>query len=106
MRYIRMPEKAWQIIKGSEVMYLVPPFYSEVLHEKYIELFQAEPTAAFYEFVAENMNLVLDGERIAAEIEPVIMNLLDDKMNNRKLALRTGDYIVLQRAFRGMEAER
>lgn len=99
MAYVRIPETAWKVIKGSEVMYLTDLWFTKVLVEKYVDLVQAEPTREFYQFVAEQMNAVLDGKKIADEIEPVIMNLIDDKMNNRKIALRTGDYIVLQRNF-------
>jgi hypothetical protein len=101
MAYVRIPENAWKIIKGSEVMYLTDLWFTKVLEEKYVDLVQAEPTKEFYQFVAENMNAVLEGKSIADEIEPIIMNLIDDKMNNRKMALRTGDYIVLQKFFRG-----
>lgn len=99
MVYVRIPERAWRIIKGSEVMYLTDLWFTKVIAEKYTDLVQAEPTKEFYEFIAENMNAVLEGKSIADEIEPVIMNLIDDKMNKRKIALRTGDYIVLQRFF-------
>ncbi len=99
MVYVRMAEKAWKIIKNSWIMYLTDMWFTKVIAEKYTELVQTEPTKEFYEFIAENMNAVLEGKSIADEIEPVIMNLIDDKMNKRKLALRTGDYIALQRFF-------
>ena len=101
MDYVLIPEKHWKVLKGSEVMYLTDMWFTRVLEEKYIDLVQAEPTKDFYQFVAENMNAVLAGKSIADEIEPVIMNLIDDRMNSRRMALRTGDYIVLQRAFSG-----
>ena len=100
MEYVRIPENAWKIIRGSEVMYLTDLWFTKALAEKYVDLIQAEPTKEFYQFVADNMNAVLEGKMIADEIQPVIMNLIDDKMNNRKMALRTGDYIVLQNFFR------
>jgi hypothetical protein len=99
--YVRIPEKAWKIIKGSEVMYLTDMWFTELLVEKYVDLVQAAPTEKFYDFIAESMNAVLAGKTISEEIEPVIMNLIDDRMNKRKMALRTGDYIVLQRYFTG-----
>lgn len=99
MAYVRIPERPWKIILGSEVMYLTDLWFTKTLVEKYVELVQSEPTNEFYAFIADNMNAVLDGKPIDAEIEPVIMNLIDDRMNKRKIALRTGDYIVLQRAF-------
>jgi hypothetical protein len=101
MAYVRIPETAWRITKGSEVMYLTDLWFTRHLADKYVELVQAEPTREFYQFIADNMNAVLDGEQIADEIEPVVMNLIDDRMNNRPMSLRTGDYIVLQRAFMG-----
>jgi hypothetical protein len=101
MDYVKIPEKAWKIMRGSEVMYLTDLWFTKLLAKKYIDLVQVEPSKEFYQFVAEKMNDVLDGKEIADTIEPVIMNLIDDKMNNRKIALRTGDYITLQRFFRG-----
>jgi hypothetical protein len=101
MPYVRIPETAWKITRGSEVMYLTDLWFTRHLAERYVELVQAEPTQEFYGFIAENMNAVLDGKPIAGDIEPVIMNLIDDRMNNRPMSLRTGDYIVLQRAFMG-----
>ena len=98
--FVRIPERAWKIIKGSEVMYLTDLWFTKLLAEKYINLVQAEPTNEFYDFIADNMNAVLEGKEVADEIEPVLMNLIDDKMNKRKMGLRTGDYIVLQRYFR------
>lgn len=99
MAFVRIDEKAWKIIKGSEVMYLTDMWFTKVLEEKYVDLVQSEPTKEFYGFIAESMNAVLAGKRIADDIEPVIMNLIDDRMNKRKMGLRTGDYIVLQRHF-------
>jgi hypothetical protein len=101
MAFVRIPERAWKILGGSEVMYLTDLWFTKVLQEKYVDLVQTEPTKEFYQFIADNMNAVLDGKSIAEEIEPVIMNLIDDRMNKRKMALRTGDYIVLQKSFRG-----
>lgn len=100
MAYIHIPERDWKILNGSEVMYLTDMWFTKLLEEKYINWVQAEPTMDFYQFIAENMNAVLAGNPVADEIEPVIMNLIDDKMNHRKMALRTGDYIVLQKSFR------
>ena len=90
MAFVRIDEKAWKIIKGSEVMYLTDLWFTKVLEEKYVPFVQSAPTDKFYQFIADNMNAVLDGKHIADEIEPVIMNLIDDRMNHRKMALRTG----------------
>lgn len=99
MPYVRIPETAWRIMDGSEVMYLTDMWFTEKLADKYVKLVQAEPVREFYEFITAKMNAVLEGEAVEDAIEPVIMNLIDDKMNKRTMALRTGDYIVLQRAF-------
>lgn len=98
--FIRVPERAWKIMLGSEVMYLTDLWFTKLLADKYINFVQAEPTNEFYDFIADSMNAVLEGKQIAEEIEPVIMNLIDDRVNSRKMGLRTGDYIVLQRHFR------
>jgi len=100
---VRIHEIAWKIKDGSEVMYLV---IDRFLAEKYEGLIHVEPEKEFYQFIAENMNAIMNGKEIASEIEPTIMNLVDDKMSGRKMALRAGDYIALQRAFRGKTARK
>jgi len=99
MAYVRIPEIAWRIVKGSEVMYLTDLWFTKTLAEKYTAIIQTEPTTRFYQFIADQMNLVLEGKSIDPAIEPTILNMIDDKMNNRKIALRTGDYISLQKCF-------
>lgn len=99
MAYVRIPETAWRIVKGSEVMYLTDLWFTKTLAEKYTAIIQTEPTTKFYQFIADQMNLVLKGKSVAPEIEPAILNMIDDKMNNRKIVLRTGDYISLQKHF-------
>jgi len=99
LEFVRIPETHWRIIKGSEVMYLTDLWFTRTLADKYVELVQTEPLEGFYKFVAENMNAVLDGKEIAAQIEPAILNMLDDRMNGRKIAIRTGDYISLQNFY-------
>jgi len=98
-KFVRIPETHWKIIKGSEVMYLTDLWFTKRLADKYVKLVQTEPLAPFYEFIAENMNAVMNGKEIAPEIEPDIINMLDDRMNRRKIAIRTGDYIALQKQF-------
>lgn len=80
-------------------MYLTDLWFTERLADKYVKLVQTEPVKGFYEFIAENMNAVLDGKEIAPEIEPAILNMLDDRMNHRRITIRTGDYIALQKQF-------
>ena len=102
MAFVRIPETHWKIIKGSEVMYLTDLWFTKRLARKYLEIVQAEPVEGFYQFIAENMNAVLNGKEIAAEIEPAILNMIDDRMNRRTMAIRTGDYIALQNFYQKM----
>ena len=98
--FVRIDETAFKIMNGSEVMYLTDMWFTKHLADRYVDFVQTEPTQRFYAFVANQVNTMLSGGEVAAEIEPVIMNLVDDKMNHRKMGLRTGDYITLQRFFR------
>jgi len=97
---VRMSHTAYMIMDGSERMYLVPDWMREAQVKRWATLVEADPTREFYGFVAEQVNAVLAGEKVPEEIEPVLLNLVDDKMNNRKMGLRTGDYVVLQQFFR------
>ena len=99
MAYIRIPERAWKIIKGSEVMYLTDLWWTKALNEKYARVIETEPTKAFYQFVADQINTVLDGKMVQAEIEPSILNMIDDQKSGRKMAIRTGDYLSLQKFY-------
>jgi hypothetical protein len=102
---ILIPESGWRIMKGSEIMYYPNPWFKD-FGSRYVDLIQSEPIKEFYEFIADNMNAVLDGKSIDDTIEPTIMNLIDDRMNNRPIALRTGDYIALQRAFQNQQKQK
>ena len=102
--YVRVPESAYRIMDGSEVMYYTPPILMlESVARRLVDLAETEPTREFYNYVAEQMNILMDGGEVAPEIEPAIMNLIDDKANHRKMALRTGDYIALQRQFMAVQ---
>ena len=63
----------------------------------------AEPLKEFYTFITDNINAVFAGKEIAADIEPAILNMIDDRMNGRKIGIRTGDYISLQKHFQSTQ---
>jgi len=99
LAYIRIPEKAWLVMKGSEIMYYTDLWWTRALNDKYAEIVVAEPVEAFYQFVADQINTVLEGKLIPEEIEPAILNMIDDKKSGRKMGIRTGDYISLQKFY-------
>ncbi len=93
---IKIP--SWFIERRIEPPYVV---INDRILENFGYMFQSEPGKEFYELIAKHMNSYLqDRTPLPAEIEPAIMNLLDDYVAGRKLTLRAGDYIALQTYFR------
>ena len=63
---------------------------------KHRDVMKIRPTEKFLDIVHKQvMNHVIDGEEPPMEIQTAIMNIADDMMAGREVALRAGDYIAL-----------
>lgn len=93
---IKIP--AWFIERRIEPPYVI---INDRILENFGDVFQRAPGEEFYEAIANYMNGYLqDRKPLPAEIEPAIMNLIDDYAAGRRLTLKAGDYIALQTFFR------
>ncbi len=97
---VRVTETAYLVWHGTEVMYLIPPWAPFLMDEHFLDLIRTEPIEEFYAFVADKMNMVMAGKEVEPELQHVVMNLVDDRLSGRKIALRSGDCVALQNAFR------
>ena len=58
------------------------------------------PSAAFNKFVETHVQAYLDGKAPPAAIQSAVMNIADDYVAGKDIAVKAGDYIALQNQFR------
>ena len=93
---VQLPK--WAIPRWWLVAYKIPP----PLGRDLVDLTQVPLDARFEQEVSAHIAAVIEEEKMPpAEIAPAILNLANDLMSGREMLIRTGDYIALQRYFRG-----
>jgi len=68
--------------------------------EKLGDVIERAPDAAFSKFLESQVQAYLGGKKVAAAIEPAVMNIADDYLAGREVTVRAGDYVSLQTQFR------
>ncbi len=80
-------------IDPGVVMYLV---IIDKMIDRYKGVLKVQPTEKFYDVVQELVkNHVIGDEEPPEQIRTSVLNLADDMMAGRDVALRAGDYIAL-----------
>jgi hypothetical protein len=88
----KIPKKDW-------VKYLV---LIDWHYDKLGDILKIQPSEKFNEFVMISLQGYMDGSKLpSAAILPAIMNLAEDNLAGRDMTIRAGDYISLQKEFRG-----
>ena len=79
------------------VKYLVIPDW----HAKQLgDIIERAPSAAFDKFVETHVQAYLDGKAPPAAIQSAVMNIADDYVAGKDIAVRAGDYVALQKQYR------
>lgn len=58
------------------------------------------PSAAFSKFVETHVQAYLQGKAPPAAIQSAVMNIADDYVTGKGIAVKAGDYVALQNQFR------
>ena len=64
------------------------------------DIIKRMPSAAFNKFVETHVQAYLDGKAPPAAIQSAVMNIADDYVAGKDIAVKAGDYIALQNQFR------